>query len=319
MVLYCGLDCGGTKTLCVLADENGKILGTGRGGPSNYLSCPREIARNSILESVVKAFSHASILPRHIDYAFVASASIEVHRGEKHLPFLASCLDAEHLYADSDTIPVWFASAGKDPAIVTISGTGSVTYAFQGDHFIKAGGWGPWLGDEGSGYDIGRRLINAASRQYDGREENKEVLEAVCKHFGIEDFHLIHSVLGKGDKLSLTASAAQCACKLYCSGNQTAAEILRNAAKELTLAIRTVIKGAGFEAPVPLILSGSLLKPQQPLYNLLMENITGEKHIARVCVPEIPAAAAAAAMLLHWNGRQEACGKLLAEYREEAS
>ena len=48
MKLFAGYDGGGTKTACVLTDETGRILGSGLGGPSNYLYCGREVAAESV-------------------------------------------------------------------------------------------------------------------------------------------------------------------------------------------------------------------------------------------------------------------------------
>jgi N-acetylglucosamine kinase-like BadF-type ATPase len=51
------------------------------------------------------------------------------------------------------------------PGILVIAGTGSnaIGRSASGEHF-GAGGWGPVLGDEGSGYWIGRESIRAALR-----------------------------------------------------------------------------------------------------------------------------------------------------------
>lgn len=314
MDLFCGLDCGGTKTLCVLADENGRIVGTGNGGPSNYLFCSESLARESIKESIQNAFCDANLQRCRLKYTYVASAAIEVYHGEKHMPFLSTCIDTEHLSANSDVVPVWFAGSGKDAAIVVISGTGSVTYAFWGKDYIKAGGWGSLLGDEGSGYDIGRRAINAATRAQDGRREDAHILRAVCRHFDVTDLHAIRRLLRDGDQRSLIASVAQCVCELFNDGDSAAIEILQYAANELALAVKTVAKMAAFKEPVPLIVSGSLLQPGRPLHTLLGQQLQDTQYISHISAPRISAAASSAAIALYENGRRQSADKLLKEY-----
>jgi glucosamine kinase len=53
--------------------------------------------------------------------------------------------------------------------VVLIAGTGSVAYGRNAEgKTVRAGGWGPWLGDEGSAFDIGRRALTAIRRHEDG-------------------------------------------------------------------------------------------------------------------------------------------------------
>ena len=60
MKLFAGYDGGGTKTACVLTDETGKILGSGLGGPSNYLYCGKETAAESVRTATEQAFAAAT-------------------------------------------------------------------------------------------------------------------------------------------------------------------------------------------------------------------------------------------------------------------
>jgi N-acetylmuramic acid 6-phosphate etherase len=51
--------------------------------------------------------------------------------------------------------------------VLIVSGTGSCCYTRKAGHDIKVGGWGPILGDKGSGYQIGLRGLKAAVHYYD--------------------------------------------------------------------------------------------------------------------------------------------------------
>ena len=52
MKVFAGFDCGGTSTRCMLVDDTGRILGLGKAGPANYLYCGKEMAAQSIRDSI---------------------------------------------------------------------------------------------------------------------------------------------------------------------------------------------------------------------------------------------------------------------------
>ncbi len=54
--------------------------------------------------------------------------------------------------------------------VAVVAGTGSMAFARAADgRTARAGGWGPLLGDEGSGYAIALAGLRAAARAADGR------------------------------------------------------------------------------------------------------------------------------------------------------
>ena len=80
-----GIDGGGTKTACVLTDEEGRLLGTGIGGPSNYLYCGKELAAESVRTATEQAFKEAGLEPQKLDAAYMASAAILLQHGDAHV------------------------------------------------------------------------------------------------------------------------------------------------------------------------------------------------------------------------------------------
>ena len=60
------------------------------------------------------------------------------------------------------------AAVGAGPGVVLISGTGSVAYGRNAaGESARAGGYGPWIGDEGSAFEIGRRAVSAVAHSRD--------------------------------------------------------------------------------------------------------------------------------------------------------
>ena len=64
------------------------------------------------------------------------------------------------LLVTNDALIALVAAVGHAPGIVIIAGTGSIAYGRNArDEAARAGGWGYVLGDEGSGYWIGRHAL----------------------------------------------------------------------------------------------------------------------------------------------------------------
>ena len=55
-------------------------------------------------------------------------------------------------------------TGGQLYGIVVISGTGMISYGYANGQSARAGGWGPALGDCGSGHDIGFEVLRAVVR-----------------------------------------------------------------------------------------------------------------------------------------------------------
>ncbi|MBR5537817.1 MAG: hypothetical protein IKU58_07950 [Clostridia bacterium] len=303
MKLFAGFDGGGTKTTCCLADETGRLLGLGRGGPLNYLFCGRETAAASLSDALSSAFADTGAEPCSLAGVFVSSAAILLGHGEAHKPFFAEHLPAERLDCDSDILPVWFGGAGEDPAIVVIAGTGSIAYGCGKDGFTRVGGWGPLLGDEGSGYDLGRRALQTAARMADGRiAENAAFLDAIQQHYGVNTPHELIWAVNGADSREKVAGCARTVFSLADSGDPTARELVAQSARELTLLIDTARKRAGGES-WPVVLSGGLSAAMLPRL----------AHVGDVRLLSAAPAVSAAAIALHRAGLPQAAQRLLKE------
>src|SRR5664279_3831698 len=113
----------------------------------------------------------------------------------------------------------------------------------------RAGGYGPVIGDEGSGYAIARRGLSAVVREIDGRGPKTAIKERL---FATEDVrsitdlleHVYHSESGAADVAAyypVVLAAAK-------DGDAEARRILEEAALELALDVVTVVRKLGLEA-----------------------------------------------------------------------
>ena len=313
---FAGFDGGGSKTVCALCDENGRVLGFGSGGASNYRYCGEEVARQSMRDALNGAFSSAGLAPARLDTAYVSSATIPTYGGEGYVPFFASCVDSERVLCEGDVYPLWYGACGDAPGLVLIAGTGSVCYLFRDKTTLRAGGWGPQIGDEGSGYDIGLAAMKTVMRMYDHREEEDAAFCAeILNHYQI---HEPRALIGaaKGDR-AVIASCARTVMSLAEKGNAAACRLTGHAADELALLVTAVLSRDEHSDRLPLALYGGLLSRDTPVRRALLGKIdAGCERIAKVLF-DIPAPEiVCAALALKNAGLKNAADALLRRARE---
>lgn len=268
-----GIDAGGTKTVALLADLSGRIVGEGRAGGAN-LQTEGELQVEKVLHSVIEQATQAHhSWPKAVclgiagvDREGDARVMREIMR---RLGFRANTLIV------NDALIALVAGAGASPGLVVISGTGSIAYGVSHRGLAaRAGGWGPTLGDEGSGYWIGRRALEAVMRDADGRGPRTLLTPRVLEYFSLARPELLvseiyHQPRGPHDGASLggpqgrraIASLGPVVDQARADGDVVATEIMVDAADELAKAASSVIfrlemRGEQF----PIFLAGGMLK-----------------------------------------------------------
>jgi N-acetylglucosamine kinase-like BadF-type ATPase len=169
MAYFLGFDGGGTKTECVVLDAAQKIIGEGRSGPSNPLRCGFDTAFHSLSEAAGEALKTAHLHANSI--AGVCAGLAGAGRRtvvRRVLVFLAQEFPQAVAQVTTDCEIALEAAVGAGPGVVLIAGTGSAAYGRNATgETARAGGYGPWVGDEGSAYEIGRRAVAAVARTRD--------------------------------------------------------------------------------------------------------------------------------------------------------
>jgi N-acetylglucosamine kinase-like BadF-type ATPase len=98
------------------------------------------------------------------------------------LAWLRKTIPAQHHLLVTDAAIALHAALGSAPGMIVVSGTGSIAYARnQRGETLRAGGWGALFDDPGSGYDLGRKAIMAALRDFDGRGEHTMLTSRICQ------------------------------------------------------------------------------------------------------------------------------------------
>jgi len=255
-----GIDGGGNKTLALLADGAGRVVGRGTAGPSNYqvvgveaTYAALDAAVNAALAGVPGVRLAAICLGmagagRPQDQAIIQTWAQTRYPG---VPALV-VHDAQLVLA-AGTPAGW--------GIAIVSGTGSLAYgANPAGQTARAGGWGYLLGDEGSGYAIGLAGLRAVARAADGRAPQTALTGAALSHWGLDGPQgLIGHIYGAADPRTEIARLAPVVKRVGQEGDPAAQVILQAAGRELALAARAVARQLGLDSPIPCALAGGVL------------------------------------------------------------
>jgi N-acetylglucosamine kinase-like BadF-type ATPase len=265
---YLGVDGGGTKTaLCVLS-ESGELLASLQAPSCYYLEAAitegTALVERVLTEAVAEVCSSAGVPPIELTSAFFglpgygeAAADVEVLDS---LP--ATILGHRRYCCDNDMVCGWAGSLGLADGINVVSGTGSILYGRRGSASARVGGWGELFGDEGSGYWIGIRALQACSQMRDGRLEAGLLADLVTERLALasplELVDVVHRRWG-GDRRRI-AALSRLVVDAARRGDRVAAGILDAAAGELVRMVETSrrLLGFGDSEPVPVSYSGGV-------------------------------------------------------------
>nr|WP_304216166.1 BadF/BadG/BcrA/BcrD ATPase family protein [Fredinandcohnia onubensis] len=262
------VDGGGTKTLAVLVDANGKILGEGRAGATNYHVAGAIKVREALEKAILSAFKDAGIDPSSVvKKAVFALAGIDTDNDEKEVSRVVketvNCLPIkiERLQVENDCLSALLGSTQNKAGVLLIAGTGSIVFAHDGNNrIVRSGGWGHRFGDEGSGYWIGKQAIESVLKMQDGRGEDTLLAKLVLEKF---DFSKIEELYNwaYSDSYSVddVGALATTVDEAYRLGDAVSKRILERAVEELLLLVHTAIKNAGIQQnEFDLILQGGV-------------------------------------------------------------
>jgi N-acetylglucosamine kinase-like BadF-type ATPase len=226
----------------MIGDENGRVLGIGRGGPCNHVGASEARARfvNAIQAALDAACSQAGLDAASIRFT---SACLGLSGGPADKQaILREILASDRLLVTDDaTIALSGALAGE-PGIVIIAGTGSIAFGRNAQgRTARAGGWGYLFGDEGGGFWIVREALRAALRWEEGWGSPTALRAMLLDSTGVRNMNdLMHRCYTPEFPRPRIASLSVLVNHAAENGDPTALKILGEAAGELAILARAV-------------------------------------------------------------------------------
>lgn len=188
-----GIDGGGTKSKCVITDFNLNTLFETTGGPSNFLMIGTEKVAETILGLIIQCVNNLNI-----NYNDIAAIVLGTTGGgrksdaedlEKAITHIAAHkrIFLNKFRVESDArIALEGAFSGK-PGSILIAGTGSIMFGKDAKGIIhRVGGFGRFIGDEGSGFSLGQKGLSCVAKEFDGRGNKTLISELLRERFIIE-------------------------------------------------------------------------------------------------------------------------------------
>jgi N-acetylglucosamine kinase-like BadF-type ATPase len=286
---FLGIDGGGTKTHAIITTASYKIIGEGFSGASNPVRVGFDTAVANINQALKQACEQAHITPHDIAAGCAAIAGIS---HPIHYHTMRKALDArlalDHLELVTDARAALEGALDGRQGIVLIAGTGSIAMGMNEARQVeRSGGWGPTLGDEGSGYDIARQALKAVAASFDGRAPRTLLTERICRELGILSAKDLPGVIYNNDEASTQiASLARLVADAAAEGDGVAQQILAQAGRDLgELAISVIRKLRLESAAFRVAYVGSVFKAGECVLEPLREAVLNVAPRAEVGLP----------------------------------
>jgi len=256
-----GIDAGGTKTVCLLANDRGEVLAQTRASGAN-LQVMGEFGVEKILHRVMdETLGDRDI---KLDAICLGIAGVDRPRDAQTIRDVMRRIGQKtRTVVVNDALVALVAGAGEQAGVVVVAGTGSIAYGHDAEgRAARAGGWGYLLGDEGGGFWIGRAALSAVVRQFDQRGPATLLTDLVLAHMQLSTpAEVIHAIYDRGLQRHAIAGLAGVVQRAMEAGDAVAGEILDRAATELAAAASSVVTRLGMRGDVfPTVLAGGMFK-----------------------------------------------------------
>lgn len=260
--LVIGIDGGGTNTRARLADRRGEILGAGTAGTSNPMHHGVAAAQGELFKAIERTFEAAGRPRERVAVLCMGLGGAGRAREQEELRMWAQVEWAERVEVVSDGQIVLAAGTPGNWGAAVIAGTGSFVYGRnRAGETARAGGWGYLIGDEGSGFDLARGALRAATQAADGRAGATSLLAAILEFWGLDaPSGLVTRVYRSGLTHAEIAKLAPLVLAEAERGDAVAWQLIHDAADNLARGVKAVSRALKFGTePFPLALTGGLL------------------------------------------------------------
>jgi N-acetylglucosamine kinase-like BadF-type ATPase len=267
-----GIDAGGTKTVGLLADETGQVLGEVRGGGAN-LQTHGELEVEKVFDDLMESLRQG----RTISAVGLGIAGVDRPHDEEVIRAILRRLGhRETARVVNDAAIALVAGAPERFGIVVLAGTGSIAYGVdRTGKTARSGGYGFLLADEGSGYWLGHQALRAAVRSADFRGPTTRLLPILFESLEVSSVsELIPRVYEKGLPKARIAALAPLVQRASEMGDGVAAALIESGAQELALTVRAVARQIDLShAPFPVVLAGGAFKACPGMVDPLVKHL----------------------------------------------
>lgn len=306
---YLGVDGGGTKTAFCLTDDSGKIVRLIELGTCHIEQVGKEGIRK-IFSGFFQELAEDGITKDEIAGTFLGMPGYsEVERWDTEILEVVSEY-FKNFHCGNDVVAGWAGSLKCEDGINLVAGTGAIAFGInrEKDSF-RTSGWGQFCGDEGSAFWIGKKGIECFTKQADCRYEKGPLYNLFRERLRLEkDFDLIELIHDTW-KFSRTeiANLAILVSEAARAGDGYADGILKEAACEIGLMVKGIVRQMDFQNTLKISYSGGVFKAGERILEPLKEYLDGLEISYELLEPALEPVLGSAlyAYLLSGNERDE--------------
>jgi len=259
-----GVDGGASKTVALVGTAEGRILGRGEAGSSNYHNIGSVAASQAIKNAVIEAKKAAGLHGIRLEMAVVALAAIDSSKDSKEANrFVRRAHLAKKNLVIHDSVAALYTATHGKPGIIANSGTGCFAAGTSSARkYVRVGGWGNLIDDRGSAFDIGMKAITMAFRMVDGRTPRTSLVSLLKRRLQINMFDEIldlvyvnkigvHEIARLAPLVSKAARSDKVCRSILKDAGLSLAELVNTAARELRLTDKRFVvytTGGGFKS-----------------------------------------------------------------------
>ena len=278
-------DIGGTyvrlREVCLEGEAVNELHEVGGGVGDGTMQAEMD-ELNAVVRRSATAFSD---VPGQL-HLVIAARGYGVGRGAMGtVKEVSAFVNAARVTLVPDGVAAYVAALWDRPGVVVTVGTGTVALVVdQSGRVRKLDGWGPQLGDVGSGYRVGLDGLISACRFEDGRRGGSQMLrDAALGEFGrVQEFG---STLRPLAQLRNIAHFAELVVASARKGDLCAGQILDRAARELGELADDAASLVSDAPTVPVVIGGGFVEAVPELARRLAEWFVANSRYEPVIAP----------------------------------
>jgi glucosamine kinase len=276
LAYFLAIDAGGTKTDYVVADER-QTLARVRTGTIKRMRTDADSAMENLEHALAELTAQSGVAMDSISRTCIGAAGVTVPLVETWLREAFTERVGGALALVGDVAIALDAAFEGGPGVLALAGTGSnVAGRLASGELTGAGGWGPALGDQGSGYAIGLQGLRAAFTAMD-EGLPAPLLELVLRLWRLDSVDALVEYANRRpapDFSKLSQLVLQCAE----AGDAVMQRVLAAEGASLGYQVRLVMRGvaAGLAQAPALAFAGSILENYPTVRAALVAEVQSE-------------------------------------------
>ena len=249
---YLGIDGGGTKTALALSDEDGNIIRTLKTEGCNPVDIGIDRVKTVLKDAIYEICKDISLSSVYCFAGISGGTSADM---QPKLKEFFEEFGFRGFVNDSDNKNIIESGLGDKDGMTVIMGTGVCVFTQINKQHSRIAGWGHFIDNGGSGYNLGRDALSAYFAAYDKTGSETLLTEEIDKIYPGGTQKLIGYIYSGGKKV--VASFAPAVFAALEKGDKVAKDILKRNTDEIVKFIETAAKSFG-DGKIPVVLAGGI-------------------------------------------------------------